>query len=434
MALFSWLIALPALAGSASTLLFGKLVDMYGRRAILLVSIVIFGVGLALTTQVTSMALLVACATFMSIGHFPIIPLCFTAVGDLFFARELAKWTGLLNLPTGIAALIGPVLGGIIAESVFGWRGLYWGTIPLLIVAGTLVAIALPKTTKSTKPKVDVWGTLVVVLAITTLIFGFSRLGSPGNLVAGSLLLVISAAAWVGFIQIEKRVAAPILDPQVLYNRTFLTAASGNFLFIFGMLGILAYSPIFVQDVMAISPTISGSMLTPFTVIVSFMGIPAGFLLARTGKYKWMYNLGYTIVTLCMFAMWRFTANTPIWVYVLVTAVAGFGLGAIPTINTLVAQFAVPKRLLGVSVGTMFFFQMVGISVAPAIMGIAQNTAPDLEGGLQLVFLIGAVAMLIALLLNITIPEVSIDEHPADRLDISAQYFQIELDRESHPD
>jgi len=414
MALFSWLIALPALAGSASTLLFGKLGDMYGRRAILLVSIVIFGVGLALTTQVTSMALLIACATFMSIGHFPIIPLCFTAVGDLFFARELAKWTGLLNLPTGIAALIGPVLGGIIAESVFGWRGLYWGTIPLLIVAGTLVAIALPKTTKSTKPKVDVWGTLVVILAITTLIFGFSRLGSPGNLVTGSFLLVVSAAAWVGFIQIEKRVAAPILDPQVLYNRTFLTAASGNFLFIFGMLGILAYSPIFVQDVMAISPAISGSMLTPFTVIVSFMGIPAGFLLARTGKYKWMYNLGYIIVTLCMFAMWRFTANTPIWVYVLVTAVAGFGLGAIPTINTLVAQFAVPKRLLGVSVGAMFFFQMVGISVAPAIMGIAQNTAPDLEGGLKLVFLIGAVAMLVALLINLTIPEVSIDEQPPD--------------------
>jgi len=414
MALFSWLIALPALAGSASTLLFGKLGDMYGRRTILLASIVIFGVGLALTTQVTSMALLIATATFMSIGHFPIIPLCFTTVGDLFFARELAKWTGLLNLPTGIAALIGPVLGGIVAESVFGWRGLYWGTIPLLIVAGTLVAMALPKNTQTTNPKVDIWGTLVVVLAIATLIFGFSRLGSPGKLGAGSLLLILSAAAWAGFIQIEKRVAAPILDPRVLFNRTFLTAASGNFLSLFGMLGILAYSPIFVQDVMAISPTISGSMLTPFAVIVSFMGIPAGFLLARTGKYKWMYNLGYTIVTLCMFAMWRFTANTHIWVYVLVTAVAGFGMGAIPTINTLVAQFAVPKSLLGVSVGAMFFFQMVGISVAPAIMGIAQNAAPDLESGLKLVFLIGAVAMLVALLLNITIPEVSIDEQPAD--------------------
>jgi MFS family permease len=409
MALFPWLIALPALAGSASTLLFGKLSDMYGRRAILLASMVIFGVGLALSTQVTSMSLLVASATFMSIGHFPIIPLCFTAVGDLFSAGELAKWTGLLNLPTGVAALIGPVLGGFVAESLFGWRGLYWGTIPLLLVAGILVTVMLPKNKPTINPKVDIWGTLVMVLATTTLILGFSSLGTPSKLGVVAILLVVSVVAWFGFMQIEKRAAAPILDPQVLFNRTFITAAIGSFLTCFVMLGITAYSPIFVQDVMRISPTISGSMQTPYTTIVAFIGIPAGFLLARTGKYKWIYKVGYVIVILCMFAMWRFTADTPIWVYELFTAAAGFGLGAIQTLNTLVAQYAVPKRLLGVAVGAMFFFLMVGLSVAPAILGIAQNTAPDLESGLQLVFLVGAVAMLVSLLLIITIPEVSID-------------------------
>jgi MFS family permease len=409
MAMFSWLIALPALAGSASTLLFGKLSDIYGRRAILLASMALFGIGLALTTQVTSMPLLVTTATLMSIGHFPIIPLCFTALGDFFAGRELAKWTGLLNLPTGIAALIGPVLGGIVAESVFGWRGLYWGTIPLLVAAGILVTIVLPKNVLAAKPKMDIWGTLMMVIATTTLILGFSRLGMTGKSGAGAILLIGSAAAWVVFIQIEKRVDAPILDPRVLYNRTFITAAVASFLSFFGLLGIMAYSPIFVQDVMGISPAISGSMLTPFAVLVAFMGIPAGFLLARTGKYKWLYNLGYALVTLCLFAMWQFTANTPVWVFVLVTLFAGFGLGAIPTINTLVAQFAVPKRLIGVAVGAMFFFQMVGLSVAPAIFGIAQNTTPDLESGLQMVFLIGAVAMVLSLFLIITIPEVSMD-------------------------
>jgi MFS family permease len=170
-----------------------------------------------------------------------------------------------------------------------------------------------------------------------------------------------------------------------------------------------------VQDVMGISPTISGSMMTPYTMIVSFMGIPAGFLLARTGKYKWMYNVGYAIVIPCMFAMWRFTTDTPIWVYVLVTSVAGFGLGTIPTINTLVAQFAVPRRLLGVAVGAMFYFQMVGLSVVPAILGIAQNTAPDLESGLKTIFLVGAIAMVVSLLLITTIPEVPMDAQVPDK-------------------
>ena len=181
------------------------------------------------------------------------------------------------------------------------------------------------------------------------------------------------------------------------------------------MVGIVAYSPIFVQDVMRISPTISGSMLTPYTLVVAFMGIPAGFLLAKTGKARWIYNVDYAIVTLCMFAMWRFTASRPVWVFVLVTFAAGFGLGAISTLNTLVAQFAVPKRLLGVAVGAMFFFQMVGISVAPAILGLAQNTASDLESGLKSIFLVGALAMVVALLLISTIPEVSLEREAVEK-------------------
>lgn len=415
MALFPWLIALPALAGSASTLLFGKLSDLYGRRAILLTSMTIFGVGLSLTTQVHSMALLVTAATFMSIGHFPIVPLCFSVIGDLFSAAERAKWTGLLNLPTGIAATIGPVLGGVVAESVTGWRGLYWGTLPLLLIAGVLVLMAFPKHVPQAKPTVDVGGTAVMIIATTSLIFGFSWVGQPGRIGAGVALLVISLTAWWGFIAIEKKAKAPILDPQVLFNRTFITAASASLFSFFGLLGIMAYSPIFMQEVMILSPAVSGSMLTPFTMLVAFMGIPGGILLARTGKYKWMFNVGYLIVTLTLFAMWRFTAVTPIWVYVLVTAVAGFGLGAIPTINTLVAQYAVPRRLLGVAVGAIFFFQMVGLAVAPSILGLAQNSAADLEGGLKLVFLVGAVAMTIAFLLILTIPEVSIDAEVIDK-------------------
>ncbi len=415
MSLFSWLIALPALSGAASTLLFGKLSDIYGRRAILLLSIGIFLLGLLVSTQTTSMAFLVAAATFMSIGHFPIIPLCFSVIGDLFPPAERAKWTGLLNLPGGVAALIGPVLGGVVAESVFGWRGLYWGTVPLMLIATGLVVAGLPGNARKAKPRMDIAGTFVMVLATTTLIIGFSWLGAPQTFGMGVLLLVISLAAWIGFIRIENRAEAPILDPQIFTNRTFMTAAGAAFLSFFGMLGIMAYSPIFVQEVMQVSPTISGSMLTPYTTLVAFLGIPAGFLLARTQKYKWMYNVGYALVFIAMLAMWQFTANTPIWLYVLVTSLAGLGLGAIPTINTLVAQFAVPKRLLGVAVGAIFFFQMLGISVAPALLGLVQSSAPTLEGGLKLVFLVGAIATLFSLLMILTIPEISMDAETSEK-------------------
>lgn len=409
MALFSWLIALPALAGAASTLLFGKLSDIYGRRAILLLSIGIFLLGLGISAKTTTMAFLVASATFMSIGHFPIIPLCFTAIGDLFPPAERAKWTGLLSLPSGMAALIGPVLGGMVAESAVGWRGLYWGTIPLMLIASGLLVAGLPKNAQTVKPKMDVRGTVVMVFATTTLFIGFSSLGAPNRLWTGAILLVISLAAWIGFLRIEKQAEAPILDPHIFMNRTFMTAAGAAFLSFFGMLGIMAYSPIFVQTVMKISPTISGSMLTPYTVIVAFMGIPTGLTLARTRKYKWMYVIGYAIATIALFAMWQFTAAIPIWWYVLVTSLAGLGFGAIGTITTLVAQFAVPRRLLGVAVGAIFFFQMIGLVVAPSLLGLVQSGASNLESGLKSVFLIGAVAMTVGLLMILTIPEISME-------------------------
>jgi MFS family permease len=225
----------------------------------------------------------------------------------------------------------------------------------------------------------------------------------------GTFLLLISLVAWTWFLRIEKRVEAPILDPHIFMNRTFMTAAGAIFLSYFGMLGIAAYGPIFVQTVMNVSPTVSGSMQTPFTMIVAFMGIPTGFVLARTRKYKGMYIIAYALAALALFVMWQFTALTPIWWYVLVTSLAGFGIGMLGTITTLVAQFAVPRRLLGAAVGAIFFFQMIGLVVAPSILGLAQNSATDLESGLKLVFLAGAVAMLIALLMILTIPEISME-------------------------
>ena len=414
MDLFSWLIALPALSGAAATLMFGKLSDIYGRKTILLICISIVLVGLGVCASTTSMVGIITATTLMSIGHFPIMPMSFSVIGDLFTSADRAKWTGLLNLPSGIAALIGPVLGGIIAESIFGWRGLYWGTIPFLLIGAILVFIGLPNNAQVVKPKTDIAGILIMVLATSALIFGFSWLGDSQLRWIGIILLIVSLTSWYGFIKIENKAEAPILDPQIFRNRTFMTAAVAALFSFFGMLGIAAYSPIFVQDIMKINPSLSGSMLTPYSALVALLGIPAGFLLLKTKKYKWVYITGYLIITIAMFAMWQMTANTSAWLYVLITTIAGLGIGTIPTVNTLVAQYAVPKRLLGVAVGAIFFFQMVGIAVAPAILSLAQNAAVNLENGLKNIFLVGAITMAIALVLALTIPQIPIDTEIAD--------------------
>jgi MFS family permease len=414
MALFSWLIALPALGSAVATLLFGKLSDMYGRRSILLISLGLFLVGAILSVLSTTMTLAIVARVVLALGQGAIAPMCFSVIGDLFEPAARAKWSGMLNLPAGIAATIAPSLGGIITDSSTGWRGLFWVCVPVVLIAGGLVAAGVPGRQQKVEQKVDFLGILVMVVASATLIFGFSWVGVPGKVGLGVGLIIVSIVAWAGFIMVEKKAEAPILDPQVLFNRTFITAAGSGFISFFGLLGVMIYSPVFAQNVMGVSPTVSGSMLTPFSMLFAFMGIPAGFVLAKTKKYKWMYIAGYAIMTVAMFVMWSFSKNTPAWLFVVVTALFGFANGVMPTVNTLVAQFAVPKRLLGVAIGAIFFFVMMGMAIAPAILGLAQNSAPDLEAGLKLVFLVGAVTMVGALLMVLTIPEVSMDVEVTD--------------------
>ncbi len=417
MALYAWLISLPALIGSVTTLLFGKLSDMFGRKIILLGSLAFFLSGMFLVPLSKTMLQAVAARTFMSLGHWPIVPLCFSAVGDLFPPEQRSKWTGLLNIPTWVAAMAGPMLGGLLAESHLGWRGLYYVMIPFIMIAGALVALGVPGKNGKTHLKFDYFGTFMMTFATTALIIGFSRIGSSDTMMAGVILLILSAIAWGIFVTLEKKTDVPILDPHLLSNRIFLTVAATGFLSFFGSLGITAYSTIFAQEVMQVSPTISGSMLTPYTILAAFMGIPAGFLLAKTKKPKWLYVISYALVTLALLAMWRFNAETPIWFYVIVTTFAGFGLGVIPTLNTLVVQFAVPKRLLGTSVGALFFFQMIGIAIAPSILGLIQNSSVDFVTGLKMVFLASAIATGLAFILILSNPSVSIDDMTANHTD-----------------
>lgn len=415
MALFAWLIALPALGSAVATLLFGKSSDMYSRRPILLISLGLFLIGSILSILSTTMAFAIVARVVLAFGQGAIASMCFSVLGDLFEPAARAKWSGMLNLPAGIAATIAPTLGGVITDSSLGWRGLFWVCVPLVLVAGGLVAAGIPKLQQKVEQKVDFLGILVMVVASAALIFGFSWVGASERRVVGLGLIVVSVLAWVGFIQVEKKAEAPILDPQVLFNRAFITAAGSGFVSFFGLLGVMIYSPVFAQNVMGFSPTVSGSMLTPFRMLFAFMGIPAGFILAKTKKYKWMYITGYAIMTVAMFIMWGFTKDTPAWLFVLITALMGFGNGVMPTINTLVAQFAVPRRLLGVAVGAIFFFVMMGVAIAPAILGLTQNSAADLEAGLKLVFLVGAIGMVVALIMVITIPEVSMDTEAPDQ-------------------
>jgi MFS family permease len=474
MSLYAWSVSIPALVSAFTALIFGKFSDMYGRRRMLLISVIFALLGTVLSPFCTSFVFLIATFAIANVGLGSSMPLGMAVLGDMFPPVERSKWIGLMNIPMGIAALFGPTLGGWFADRM-GWSSVFWSIIPLLMFCVILVPMGIPSlATPGIKRKIDGRGCLLAVLASSTTIIGISLAGDiypwASKQVFG--LLGSSVIFWILFFRTESRVEEPILDPFVLRNRSFGTVAAATFLSCFGQMGMMMYLPMFLQGVQAISAARSGMIFTPFSVLMAFMGIPVGFLIARTRRYKSLYILGFFVLTVQMFGNLLFTAETPVYWCLLASTIGGLGLGAIPTVNTVIIQNAIPKRLLGAAMGAFFFSLLLGVAISPAILGSAMNATyakslklpaaiaqtadkeildavrkPDallaetkmaelkalfeksgrqgdeafnqtvdamrnsLESGLRSIFLIGAVTMLLALLLITTIPEVPLESN-----------------------
>jgi MFS family permease len=374
MALYSWSISLPGLASAFVALIFGKFSDMYGRRIMLLVALAFFLLGAFLCALSPTFVILIASNVVMRMGAGALMPLCFAVLGDMFPPAERSKWVGMLNIPAGFFALFGPTMGGWFVDNM-SWRHLYWMGVPILILCLVAVPIGIPAPVKRLTHKIDVRGMLLVAVASSTMIIGFSFAGDkyPWASVQIICLLGISLLFWILFIRAENNADEPILDPQVFRNRTFLTVAIATLFSFFGQVGMLMYFPLFLQGVQGVSATRSGQIITPYSVLMAFIGVPIGFLLARKKRYKWMYIAGFGILTVDMFAVILFTAETSMVWSILAATLAGLGLGALPTVNTMVVQNAVPKKLLGVAMGAIFFCIMMGVALAPAVLGSAMN-------------------------------------------------------------
>ena len=483
MHLYSWAVSIPNLGLAFSMLLVGKLSDLFGRRALLIIALCICLAGAVCCALSSTYMTLIISRTFLAIGQGALAPLCFAALGDMFESGERSKWVGMLNIPSGIFASIGPALGGWFTDAL-SWRYIFWCGVPLLALSLMMAIFAMPKHKRTTSPSIDGSGALLAAAASSTLILAFSMAGTmyPWGSPQVVGLFIASAILWYWFIRIEAKAKEPILDLRVLKNRIFIIVTVAGLLSSFGLAGLVVYYPLLIQGIQGISATNNGWIMTPGNFLMYFLGFPAGLILARTRKYKWMFLVGYSLTTAVMLFLITFTASTPpLWGFFAFT-LAGIGIGAIPTLNTLVAQYAVPRRFLGVATGMLYFSVMLGQAIAPAVLGSAMNmkysstltanlppeaaslsgeirssldnprvllseqamtalgktlsdSSPEdgpailertidairaaMEAGLRAVFMIGAITMILTFLIICLLPSLSIDTPPAEDAEAS---------------
>ncbi len=479
MSLYAWAVSIPSLGLAFSMLMIGKLSDLYGRRTLLIACLAVSVAGAIWCAFSSTIIMFIIARTVLSIGQGGIAPLCFSILGDMFEPVQRSRWIGLLNIPAGIFAFIGPTLGGWFTDEL-SWTYIFWCGTPLLILALVMVLFGLPGKTQQTTPKIDARGATLAAVASSTLILAFSIAGTMYPWASAQVigLLCASLVFWILFVKAEGRAQEPILDIQVLKNRSFLTICLACVLSAFGLTGLMVYYPPFMQGVQGASATLTGKIMTPGNILMNFLGVGAGFLVAHTKRYKWMFVVGYGLTMFVMFGLLFFDASTPFsWGLVAITF-AGIGMGSIPTLNTLVVQYAVPRKLLGVATGALFFSALLGQAIAPAIMGSAMNIrynntlitslpaevtrladsatvtslgdpsvllsepvkaslrktlhsetaegkvlldrtvsaiSVSMEAGVKIVFIIGAIAMLLTFLTICTLPHISIDAEVEDK-------------------
>ncbi|MFI9557303.1 MDR family MFS transporter [Nonomuraea endophytica] len=379
----SWVVTAYVLGTTVSTPIWGKIGDLYGRKTIFMVSIVIFMIGSVLCGMAGSELLggpeggmmeLIAFRAIQGLGAGGLMVNVMAIIGDLVPPRERGQYQGITAGVMSLAMIAGPLVGGFITDHL-DWRWAFYVNLPVGGVALAWLAIKLKLPKHVNQVRIDWLGAILLSVSITAMVlvtaWGGSQYAwtSPQILGLGALAVVTLAA----FIPIERRAAEPIMPLQLFRNRNFTLISAIGFLLGFAMFGAINFLPLYQQTVQGASATNSGLLLLPMMGAAMVVSIFVGKAITVTGKYKLYPILGGVGMALGMWLLSLMGVGTPEWQTALFIGVLGVGMGFLMQTTMLIAQNSVEQRDLGVASSTSTFFRSIGGSFGVSVFGAIFN-------------------------------------------------------------
>jgi EmrB/QacA subfamily drug resistance transporter len=363
---YSWVFSAFMLASTTTVPIFGKLSDLYGRRPVYLVAMVLFLVGSLLCGLSQSMTQLIIFRVVQGLGAGGLLPLVFTIIGDIFTLEQRARMQGLFSGVWGVSSIVGPLLGGFLVDQV-SWHWIFYINILPGLLALALVWMAwddVPRAKDAARPAVDFWGAALLSAAVVVLLLGLFNLGTTMSwlLIAGSVVL------FAALLVTERRAADPILPLPLFRDRLFAVACLHGILAGWAMFGTASFVPLFAQAVLGTSATAAGAMLTPQLLSWVFASIIGSRLLLRFG-YRPLALIGMVLLTLGTFLLTRVSVGASQISLMFYLGLMGAGMGLSIPAFLIAVQSAVHRSKLGAATSTIQFSRSIGGTLGVSVMG-----------------------------------------------------------------
>ncbi len=377
---YTWVVTAYLLTSTASTPLYGKISDLYGRRIVFQFAIVTFLVGSLLAGLSQNMVELIATRALQGLGAGGLMSLTFVIIGDIIPPRDRGRYQGYFGAVWGLSSVAGPLLGGFFSDhhtilGVTGWRWIFYINLPFGILALVITSAVLHIPKVKREHSIDYLGALLLVVGVTSLLLSIAVYGPEDGWTDKRTIiyLVIGLILSVAFVLWEEKAKEPILPMRLFKNHTFtLTSALGAVIGA-GLFGAVIMLPLYLQIVKGNSATSAGLKLIPLMMGIVTMSIFSGKQITKTGKYKRFPVVGTGIMTVGILMMTTLTRTTPYWRLSIFAIIVGAGLGLSMQTIVIALQNSVDFRDMGVATSANTFFRSLGSVFGSAIFGAVLN-------------------------------------------------------------
>jgi EmrB/QacA subfamily drug resistance transporter len=424
----SWVVTAYTLTTAASTPIWGKLGDLYGRKPVHLTALVLFTVASVACGFAQDMTQLIAFRAIQGIGGGGLVVGALSLIGVLVPPRERGRYQGMTASVMAAGQIGGPLFGGLVT-TLLGWRWNFYLNLPLglLVIAATAIVLVVAPTPRR-DVHLDLRGAFLLTVAVTGLLLLTTTVGHAGPT---ALLAVVTVGALAAFVLVERRSREPILPLSLFARRNILVTTA--IIFVVGVVsfGTITFVPLFQQNVQGASASGSGILLLPMTLAVVVASQLAGRMSSRTGRYRIFPVAG----TLCLAAgcglLATLHAGTSVWLTSGALVLIGLGLGLCTQMMTLIAQNTVPLGEIGVATANTTMFRTIGGALGTSVFGAlltassAGATATQgLVTGVSRIFIVAGVLSLLAFAAAWCIREIPLrrsvgEQQPADRVPAS---------------